>query len=164
MSNTEQVINKPELQLLGNLLILELPKTAYFCSERFQPQAVLSSYDWAKRMREENRCVISGFQSRIETDVLEILLRGTSPVILVLARSIYKKIPLQYRSAVDAGNMLIVSPFPAGFCRADNKTAYKRNCWIMQNADKVIIGSMTPGGMLERAVKSTGVTPIFLEN
>lgn len=156
-------IMSDDISFLGNRTLLDLPKTAYFCSDHFQPGAVLPSYDWAKQMRDENRCVVSGFQSRIETDVMEILLRGDSPIILVLARSIYKKIPGQFRAAVEAGNMLIISPFPEGIYRVNSKTCYKRNCWIMQKTDEVVIGSMTPGGMLERAVKETDITPVFIE-
>ena len=156
------IIMSDDVSFLGNQALMDLPKSAYFCSDHFHPGAVLPSYDWAKQMRDENRCVISGFQSRIETDVLEILLRGDSPVILVLARSIYKKKPVQFRAAVDAGNMLIISPFTEEVYRANSKTGYIRNCWIMQNADKVVIGSMTPGGMLEKAVKANGITPAYL--
>lgn len=151
-----------DIVTVGNTALLGLPKSAYFCSERFQPSAVFASYDWAKQMRSEKHCVISGFQSRIESDVLEILLRENSPVILVLARSIYRKIPVEYQSAVDKGNMLILSPFPAGVYRVNSKTSYKRNCWIMQNTDNIVIGSLTSGGNLERAVKTTGKNPTIL--
>lgn len=147
---------------IGNSSLIDLPKTAYFCSEKFHPRAVFASYDWAKQMRDEKRCVISGFQSRIESDVLEILLRGESPIILVLSRSIYKKIPKHYKPAVDAGNMLILSPFPTGISRFNSKTGFQRNCWIMQHTDEVVIGSMTLGGMLEKAIKETGITPSFI--
>ena len=157
-------MTRDNIVILGNSALLNLSKTAYFCSNHFHPRAVFPSYDWAKRMQDEKCCVISGFQSRIEMDVLGILLRGVSPIILVLARSIYTKIPIQYRPAIDKGNMLIISPFPEGIYRVDSKTCYKRNCWIMQNADKVVIGSMTPGGMLEKIVQKTGIIPVFLKN
>ena len=160
--NTVQITNQPEPKLLGNPEILAQTKTAYFCSERFKPQAVFASYDWAEKMRAEKRCVISGFQSRIEADVLDILLRGDSPIILVLAKSIYKRVPAQYKKAFDNGNMLIVSLCPPGILRPNRARSYKRNLWILQNADEVVIGSMTPGGMLEKAIKQTGITPVYL--
>ena len=160
--HSNQIINKPELRVLGNPEILAQSKSAYFCSDRFRPQAVFASYDWAEKMRAEKRCVISGFQSRIEADVLDILLRGDSPITLVLAKSMYKRISTQYKKAFDNGNMLIVSLCPPGILRPNRDRSYKRNLWILQNADEVVIGSITPGGMLEKAIKQTGITPIYL--
>ena len=45
--------------------------------------------DWATRMRDEGVCVMSGFQSPLEKEVLNILLKGISPLILVLARRMW---------------------------------------------------------------------------
>lgn len=47
---------------------------------------LIFSLDWATRMRDEEVCVMSGFQSPLEKEALNILLKGTSPLILVLAR------------------------------------------------------------------------------
>ena len=160
--NSEQNNIEQGLKILGDPEILMQYKTAYFCSERFHPQAVFASYDWAEQMRAKKHCVISGFQSRIEADVLDILLRGDSPIILVLARSIYTRIPKQYQRAAESGNLLILSPFSEKIPRANHNTAFKRNCWIIRHTEECIIGSLTPGGQLEKAIKETGITPIFL--
>jgi hypothetical protein len=79
--------------MLGNPDIWRFPKTAFLCSDKFSASSVLASYDWARQMNRENRCVISGFHSRIEKDVFEILLGGTQPIILALARGLYKMFP-----------------------------------------------------------------------
>ena len=152
------------ISTIGNDALLKGEKTAFFCSEHFKPQAVFASYDWAERMRAEKRCVISGFQSRIESDVLEILLRGDSPIILVLAKSIYKRIPKEYRKPVENGSMLIVSIFPPGILRTSRDQSYKRNLWIINHAEECVIGSLTPGGMLEKALTESGIMPIMLSS
>ena len=78
---------------LGNIELLKLPKTAFLCSRRAPASAVLKRYDWATAMREAGLCVVSGFHSPLERDVLHFLLKGRQPVILVLGRAMYKQLP-----------------------------------------------------------------------
>ena len=61
---------------LGNREILKLEKIAFLSSRKVPPAAVMASYDWATRMCAEGTCVIGGFQSALERDVLKILLKG----------------------------------------------------------------------------------------
>ena len=42
--------------------------------------------DWATRMRDQGVCVMGGFQSPLERDVLTVLLQWKQPVIWVLVR------------------------------------------------------------------------------
>ncbi len=81
-----------EANQLGNLELLNLPKTAFLCSRKVPASVVLKSYDWALEQREKGNCVISGFQSQLEKDVLHYLLKGHQPIILVLARGMRKRI------------------------------------------------------------------------
>lgn|GEM_PF-758148 len=86
-------MNNPNLfikEWIGNISILEQPKTAFLCSRRVPADAVLKCYDWAIQMREAGRCVISGFHSPLEKDVLHYLLKGKQPVIMALARGLKK--------------------------------------------------------------------------
>ena len=83
--------------MLGNANLLALPKTALLSSRRVPPAAVMRCYDWATEARDAGRCVASGFQSALERDVLSFLLRGTSPIVLVLARSLWKSVPKEFR-------------------------------------------------------------------
>ena len=78
----------PQLSALGNLDQLALPKTALFCSARCPGQAILAAYDQAARWRDAGRCIISGFHSPVEMECLQILLRGSQPVIICPARSL----------------------------------------------------------------------------
>lgn len=86
-----------ELHHLGNREIMDMPLTAFFCSVRCPGNLILKAYDLAQKWRDENRPVIGGFHSPVEREVLRILLRSTVPVCIVLARSLPKRIPPDFR-------------------------------------------------------------------
>lgn len=136
----------------GNTELLKLPKTAFLCSRNIPASAVLKCYDWAIEQRDKGNCVISGFHSKIEKDVFHYLLAGTQPVIMVLARGIKVKIEPELKIAIDAGKLLIVTPFGNSVKRITAETAEKRNRFMIELADEVVIGFASKGGMLERLV------------
>ncbi|HHT9146151.1 MAG TPA: DNA-binding protein, partial [Candidatus Wunengus sp. YC61] len=78
------------LNYVGNKQLLENYKIAFLCSRKCPADIILKSYDWAIEQREKGVCVISGFHSKIEIDVLHYLLKGTQPIILALARGLKK--------------------------------------------------------------------------
>lgn len=80
------------LHYIGNKQILEHFKIAFLCSRKCPANIILKSYDWAVEQREKGVCVISGFHSKIEKDVLHYLLKGNQPIILVLARGLKKRL------------------------------------------------------------------------
>ncbi len=65
------------METIGNKEILKLPKTAFLCSRNVSASVVLKCYDWATEQRDAGHCVISGFHSQLEKDVLHFLLKGT---------------------------------------------------------------------------------------
>ena len=142
---------------LGEKSIWENPKTAFLCSDKFSAGSVLKSYDWAGEMKRTGHCVISGFQSKLERDVFELLLKGTSPVIWVLARGIFEKAPAKYQKHITAGRLLIVSPFGSIIKRPNRSLARKRNQFILDNADNVVFAHIYAGGMLEQLKIREGV-------
>ena len=149
--------------LLGNADIWRLPKTAYLCSDKYSAGSVLKSYDWATEMKRSGRCVISGFQSRLEKDVFEILLGGTQPTILALPHSMYAKPPARLKPHIDAGRLLLVSPFPAGIGRPNRDLAFARNQFIVDNADEVVFAHIHPGGMLKKLMLRSGLVVWVLD-
>ena len=142
-----------KLQMIGNAAILDRPdKVAFLSSRRISPADVLKCYEWAEKVRDTEQCVISGFQSPLEKDVLKFLLRGKVPVILVLARSLWKTVPEELREPVGQGRLLIVSPVAA--TRASSATAAARNRWILANCTSLVLGSLDPNGKLAKLVSS----------
>lgn len=131
---------------IGNIELLQLPKTAFLSSRNISPQSVIACYDWATQQRSAGRCVISGFHSQIEKDVLHFLLKGTQPVILVLGRTLYKNLPDELIKPLEEERLLIVSVVSTP--RQSEETAMRRNQYIIENADEVVFGSLDKAGKL----------------
>jgi len=98
-------------QKLGNETLLKLKKTAFLCSRKIPASAVLKCYDWAIAQREVGNCIISGFHSQLEKDVLHYLLKGNQPIIIALARGLKEKIEPELIKPLEQGRLLIISPF-----------------------------------------------------
>ncbi len=138
----------PEKQFLGNMDILKCHKTAFLCSRKIAASAVLKCYDWATEQRDNGKCVISGFQSQIEKDVLHYLLNGKQPIILALARGMKQKIEPELKKALDQNRLLIISPFADTLKRPSEETAELRNRMMMDMADEVVFGFVNESGNL----------------
>ena len=149
-----------DLQMLGNAALMERPKIAFLSSRKVAPAAVMRCYDWATGMRGGGStgrlappCVVGGFQSALERDVLKLLLpEGGPPIVMVLARGMWRSVPVEYRAAINAGRMLVVSPFSQGVIRVSKETAEKRNGWILDHCDEAVFASLDPDGSLARLV------------
>lgn len=137
-------MNSP--QYLGNHSLLSLPKTAFLASCTIPVEMVLDCYDWAVKMRNEGRCVISGFSSRLERDVWKFLISGNQPIILVLARAMYKRVPNELQTLLDTGRLLIISTSTAP--RQSKATAFIRNKYICENANSILFVGVTPNSSL----------------
>lgn len=137
---------------IGNKNILNLPKTAFLCSRNIPASAVLKCYDWAIEQRDKGKCVVSGFHSKIEKDVFHYLLSGTQPVIIALARGMKDKIEPEIKTAIDAGRLLLLTPFDKSINRVTSETAEKRNQSMIELADEIAIGYASKGGMLEKLI------------
>ena len=128
-------------QYLGNEELLKLQKTAFLASSTISTETVLKVYDWATDMRSRGECVISGFSSKLEQDVLHFLLKGSQPIILVLARRMYKVIPQELQEALAQNRLLIVSITHA--TRQSKVTAMVRNKWLCETADRILFVGVT---------------------
>ena len=88
------------LNYVGNKQLLGNYKIAFLCSRKCPADIILKSYDWAIAQRAKGICVISGFHSKIEKDVLHYRFKGNQPIILALARRLKKRIELELREAL----------------------------------------------------------------
>jgi predicted Rossmann fold nucleotide-binding protein DprA/Smf involved in DNA uptake len=134
----------------GNLELLDFPKTAFLCSRKVPAGVVLKCYDWAIAQREAGNCIISGFHSTIEKDVLHYLLKGTQPIIIALARGLKQKIEPELKKSLNRGRILIVTPFDKNVMRVTQETAAKRNELMLEMADEIVIGYASNNGLLEK--------------
>ena len=132
------------MDYLGNKELLKLPKTAFLASSTIPPDMVLKCYDWATA--KHAGCVVSGFSSKLEQDVLHFLLKTKCPIILVLARKMYRDIPEELKDALEQGRMLIISASTA--VRQSKVTAMARNKYICEIADNILFIGVSPNSSL----------------
>jgi predicted Rossmann fold nucleotide-binding protein DprA/Smf involved in DNA uptake len=135
---------------IGNTDLLGQTKTAFLCSRKVPASVVLKCYDWAIEQREKGICVVSGFHSQIEKDVLHYLLKGQQPIILALARGLKEKLEPELEKPMKQGRLLIISPFDKSVKRATEQTAEIRNKMMIDIADNVTIGFASKDGKLEK--------------
>ena len=85
--------------------------------------------------------------------MLKLLLPdGGPPIVMVLARGMWRSVPTEYREAINSGRMLVVSPFSQGVVRVSKETAERRNGWILDHCDEAVFASLDPNGSLARLV------------
>lgn len=138
------------LSHIGNLELLERPKTAFLCSSKTTSRDILKSLDWATSVPKDS-CIISGFQTKQEKDVLQLLLKRHIPVIIVLARRMYKMLPAEMQSAIDSNKALIISL--THLPRNSKQSALARNNYIISIADNVVFGALAPTSSLTNLVE-----------
>src|SRR3990170_9125421 len=91
---------------VGNKELLQRNKTAFLCSRKVPASVVLKCYDWAIEQREKGNCIISGFHSKLEKDVLHYLLKGKQPIIVALGRGLKQRVEPELREAFNKGRLL----------------------------------------------------------
>jgi predicted Rossmann fold nucleotide-binding protein DprA/Smf involved in DNA uptake len=139
------------LTCIGDLASLSQSKSGLFCSVRCPGDAILAAYDAAQKLRDEGVTVISGFHSPVEKECLRILLRGTQPIIVCLARAMEKiRIPAHWRGALDTGRLLVLSPFEKRPRRPTVESSYQRNELVAALSDEALIVHAEPGGNIAR--------------
>ena len=122
------------MEYLGNQELLKLNKTAFLASSTILPDMVLRCYDWAAG--EHEGCVVSGFSSKLEKDILHFLLKAKCPIIMVLARKMYKVIPEELKESLDQGRLLIIST--SNGTRQSKATAFARNKYVCEISDNIV--------------------------
>lgn len=133
-----------DVEYLGNKELLNLPKTAFLASSTIPLDMVMKCYDWASSKHEG--CIVGGFSSKLEKDVLHFLIKGKQPVIMVLARQLYKQIPQELRPLLEENRLLIISV--SNSVRQSKATALSRNRYICEMADKIFMVGVTENSSL----------------
>ena len=137
----------PVVTTRGNLNVLTGPLLGFFCSVRAPGPAILQTYDLARALRSANVTLIGGFQSPMEREFLDILLRGTASVVVCPARGIGTiRISKSWRTPLTEGRLLILSFFPAAIRRPTAALTAKRNAHVAALANRLLIPHAEPGG------------------
>ena len=129
-----------ETKYLGNKQLLNLQKIGFIASRHASTLDIIPTLDWAAKIsRQKDIAVVSGFQSPLEKDVLKFLLRGVCPIIIVLARGMYRKLPVYLNEATNQNRLLCISLERDNITRVSEVSAHKRNEHIKLIVDELKI-------------------------
>ena len=122
---------------LGNTELFEKRKVGFLASRKISTLSILPTLDWAMQIsKQKDIAIVSGFHSKMERDVLKILLQGECGIIVVLARGMYRKLPKQYEEAMLQNRLLIKKKKKESVIRVSEATAHKRNGYVREIADE----------------------------
>ena len=123
----------------GNNELLKRRKVGFLASRKISSLSILPTLDWATEVsKREDTAIVSGFHSKMERNVLEILLKGQCGIIVVLARGMYSKLPIQYKETMSQNRLLIISNEKDNVKRVSEQTAHKRNEFVREIADEMM--------------------------
>lgn len=128
---------------IGNANLLQAHKVAFLAPSHISTLSVLPTLEWASTMsRKEDVAVISGFSSRMEQEVLDILLRGKCGIIIMLGRMLYKQVPEAWQEPLARNSLLVIST--NGQPRQSRLAAKERNEQVVQLADEAFMPCIPP--------------------
>lgn len=114
---------------------------AFLSSRSTSSSAILPSLDWAVSVARGETPIVSTFHSKLESAVLDVLLRGTCPIVMVLARLPYKVLPEKLQVAVSVGRLEILSVSDA--LRISRESALQANEYICNHATSLTFGFLS---------------------
>ena len=135
------------LYAMGDAAILGNRLLGLVCSIQCPGSIVIKTFDAIRLLRDAGVAVIGGFHSPMESECLDLLLRGSQPVILCPARGLAGlRIGQMPRRAVKEGRLLVVSAFAESVHRTTAAQAMQRNNLVAALADTVWVPHAAPGG------------------
>ena len=144
------------METLGNISLLDRKKIGYFASSNIASLSVLPTLDWATEVaKRDDVAIVSGFHSKMEREVLDILLKGRCGIICVLARPIYKVVPDKFRRAYEDGRVLFISNNTSISTMTSRYLCHKRNEFIVSIADELVFSSISPESTLWQLSESS---------
>ena len=81
----------------------------------------------------------------MEKECLQILLRGSQPIIICPARTLPQRVPPDWKKPLGAGRLLVLSAFTATANRVTAELAARRNEFVAALADEVFIAHAAAG-------------------
>ncbi len=142
------------LDCVGDTSLLDSPMIGVFSSAKCPASQILKAHDYAKEIRNGELGIISGFHAPAEKEVLEVLLKGTCPIVVVMGRRLEgARIPAVWKTEVEKGRMLVISPFKEYQKYVTKEISLKRNDLAARIARRVLIVHASEGGRLGGQVK-----------
>jgi len=135
------------LYSLGDPGILQNRLLGLICSIQCPGSIVIKTFDVIRRLRDQLVVMIGGFHSPMERECLDLLLRGSQPVILCPARSLRNlRMGKAARKALADGRLLALSCFGDEVRRTTSAQALLRNDVVAGLAHTIFVPHASPGG------------------
>ena len=142
--------------MMGDPGILDRRLTGFFCSVRCPGGVILKTYDLARALRNTDLTLIGGFQSSMEKEFLDLVLRGSASVVVCPARGVGPmRIPKDWKNPLTEGRFLVLSFFDDGIRRPTAAISAARNGYVASIADRLLIAHAERGGKTEKLCKDT---------
>ncbi|MDE2998541.1 MAG: hypothetical protein OXU79_05610 [Gemmatimonadota bacterium] len=136
--------------LLGDPAILEGRLIGFFCSVRCPGDVILKTFDLARSLRDAGVTVVGGFQSPMEREFLDLLLRGSVRVAVCPARGLGRmRILAVWKQPLNDGRLMFLSFFDDRVRRPTAATAAERNARVAALSDIILIAHAESGGKTE---------------
>jgi putative transposase len=144
--NFDAVMNVGEPQFVGNRDLMKLPKAGFLASRGTEGLGLPKGFDMSNPSS-PGEAIMSGFLSPMERAVFNAGLEHGRPMIWVKPWG-GSGLAYQARSAIEKGNLLIISPFADGIDAPSVRRAAWCNEYVLAHCDRMVIGHLNPGGML----------------
>lgn len=132
----------------GDRALLNLPMTAFLASRTGMACDAGTACSAPAKWPARPQCVVSGFLSPMERAVFDTCLADEISAVHVMARGLPATFPPRLQRAIDAGRLLVVTPFDSSVDRVSASRAAWSNQYALHLADNIMIGHITSGGML----------------
>ena len=132
---------------IGNRDILNRSWLGLICSIQCPGSVVIRTFDAIRELRDAGIVVAGGFHSPMERECLDFLLRGGQPVVVCPAKHpTLERLPIAWRSPLDSGRLLLLSPFAGDVRRTTAEHAQTRNEFVAAMSDSVFVPHASPVG------------------
>ena len=149
---------------IGDRSVIGKAIIGFLCSVQCPGSVVIKAFDTIRELRDAGIVIGGGFHSPMERECLDFLLRGNQPVIVCSAKGLGQpRLPAVWRKAIDAGRLVLVSPFADTVRRTTKAQAQTRNEFVAAIATAVLIPHASPGGKAEAIAREVLKTdkPLF---
>ena len=144
----------PVVTVQGKPGLLEGELLGFFCSIRCPGDIILKIYDLARALRSTDVTLIGGFQSTMEREFLDLVLRGSAKVIICPARGLgTMRIPANWRKPLADRRLLLLSFFDDNIRRPVTAVTARRNAYVADLAARLVIAHAERGGKTEKLCK-----------
>ena len=140
--NAMSALQASEPKFVGNRALWDRPKIGFLASRG--PASPHGRLDL-----KANEAILSGFLSPMERALFKSGLAKGKPMIWVKPWGLNEGLDHPAtRRAMDDGRLLVVSPFDAAAEAPSARRAAWCNQYVLAHGDRIVVGHLTPGGML----------------